>query len=167
MEKCLCFSDEIVDRFIAITRALDNDLPGSLLELLRLGDAKWNLALLLLRAFVRNGNRFLGGRGRLCIDHRWLNFLRGAACRRTSSKDQGHQYEQSERSRVSGRCVHATECTRAGQPFVETRSSNPEARVITRTRHSTARLSHWTRPKLRSPAVARSRFQPGFRSARL
>src|SRR6185312_15991924 len=88
-QKCLRFGNETVDHVITVTAALDDDLLGSLLGLLRLGNGKWNLAFFLLRTFFRDGSRFLGCRSRLCIDQRGLNFLSGTASRRTSSKKQG------------------------------------------------------------------------------
>jgi hypothetical protein len=93
-EKYLCFGNETADRLMTVTAALDDDLVGSLLGLLRLGNGKWNLAFFLLRTSSRDGSRFLGWRGTLCIDQRGLNFISGTASRRTSSNDQGCQYEQ-------------------------------------------------------------------------
>src|SRR6185369_13397669 len=123
-----------VDHVITVTAALDDDLLGSLLGLLRLGNGKWNLAFFLLRALFRDGSRFLGCRGRLCIDQRGLNFLGASASRRTSSKKQGCQDEQSQRSRVSGRCVHAADSThrRARCMRTGTKKSNVFAAVTTR-----------------------------------
>ena len=57
-EQCLRFGDEIVDRLMTATAALDDDLLGSLIGLLRLGNGKWNLAFFLLRAFVRRREPF-------------------------------------------------------------------------------------------------------------
>ena len=45
--------------------ALDDDLLGSLIGLLRLGNGKGNLAFFLLRTFFRGGSRFLDRRCRL------------------------------------------------------------------------------------------------------
>jgi hypothetical protein len=48
-EKGLRFGDTVVDRFMAVTGAVNDDLLGrSLLGLLRLGNSKGNLALFLL-----------------------------------------------------------------------------------------------------------------------
>jgi hypothetical protein len=65
--------------------------------LLRSGNGKWHLAFFLLRTFVR-------------IDPR-RHFISGATCHRTSSKEQGRQYEQNQRSRVSGSWAHALDST--------------------------------------------------------
>jgi len=62
-QTCLPFGDEIVDRLIPVTAALDDDLPGGLIGVLRLGNGEWNLAFFLLRTFVRSG--FLIGSSRL------------------------------------------------------------------------------------------------------
>jgi hypothetical protein len=90
---------------------LDDDLVWSLLGLLRLGNGKRNLAFHLLRTSFCAGSRFRGWRGTLCINQRGLNFTSGAS-RRTSRNDQGCQYQQSQRNRTSGRCIHVTNSTR-------------------------------------------------------
>jgi hypothetical protein len=47
-EKRLRFGDTVVDRLMTVTGAVNDDLVGNLLGLLRLGNSKWNLAFFLL-----------------------------------------------------------------------------------------------------------------------
>jgi hypothetical protein len=109
-EKCLRFGDELADHLTTVPAPFDDGLLGSLIVLLRSGNGKWHLAFFLLPTSVRDGSCLLDRSCRL-IGQRRLQFISGAACHRTSSKEQGRQYEQNQRSRVSGSSVHATDST--------------------------------------------------------
>src|SRR5581483_185805 len=73
-EHCLGFGDEVVDRLMTATRAMNDDLLGSCLGFLRLGHSQWNLTFFLLRTRIRGGSGSRGWRGLLRLDHRGLDF---------------------------------------------------------------------------------------------
>jgi hypothetical protein len=99
---------------------------------LRFGDRKGNLAFFLLRTSAHSWfaggsrRRLAAGSGMLRIDQGRLNFVSGAPRRRASNKEQGRQCEQSQRGRVSGRCVHPPDSTRQrrGARVLASRKSN-------------------------------------------
>ncbi len=105
MQKCLPFTHEVMDHFLTLTAALDDDLLHTLIVLLRLGNGQWNLAFFLLRRSFRDGSHFLvrsdrfrrSGGGRR-IHQRGVLFTSRLTPRRTSGTDQGCHYEQGQRS---------------------------------------------------------------------